>query len=351
MEAFKIINKSKVGHLFHKCNVILQKLNTCVQRHVQESNEMGEALLHLSEETEQMRGLIKKLEESAETRFGEETLVADVNLEQKLWDLEKGKLLMDLETLTTERERAKRDSMEAYKNNEILKLENSKLKAEIQLLEKEANSQIEIGVMKDRINYLKGKYLRAESYRKALVWQKQYLMSSLNGYRSSEEAIWKRMGKLKNNKKKDTKSRGSRCKKFKIVALAVMVIFRLKYIVKRWKQLKPLNICSSQDSQSLSLKRKYCCLITSLLVTRSDKHFNIIAENVLESVISIYSEPINPLAYQTHNLFRPTSTRVLRTPPSRDPGLQNCTPDNETSDYSETFGLLQRNVSTAKVLP
>lgn len=47
-----------------------------------------------------------------------------------------------------------------------------------------------------QVKHLFGKYLRSESYRKALVWQKRYLLVVLGGYQESEAITVSRLAHL-----------------------------------------------------------------------------------------------------------------------------------------------------------
>jgi A-kinase anchor protein 9 len=47
-----------------------------------------------------------------------------------------------------------------------------------------------------QVKHLLGKYLRSESYRKALVWQKRYLLVVLGGYQESEALTVGRLAQL-----------------------------------------------------------------------------------------------------------------------------------------------------------
>ncbi|RZC43306.1 myosin-9-like, partial [Asbolus verrucosus] len=73
-----------------------------------------------------------------------------------------------------------------------------------------------------RANYLFAKYLRSESYRKALAWQKRYLISLLETYQTGDIYI-----ELQPQRRKPRR-------KFKHVALLVLSVCRMKYLVRRW---------------------------------------------------------------------------------------------------------------------
>ncbi|XP_017065718.1 pericentrin isoform X3 [Drosophila eugracilis] len=83
--------------------------------------------------------------------------------------------------------------------------------------------------LEERCRQLIGRYLRVESHRKALVYQKRYLKLTLEGYQASEQlALQKLRGGAAMPPQRDIK------KKFKTVALAIIAIQRIKYIGRIW---------------------------------------------------------------------------------------------------------------------
>ena len=96
-----------------------------------------------------------------------------------------------------------------------------------------------------------GKFLRSESFRKALVWQKRYLLVLLCGELSPDPVLRvPRPGRL---------HRGGR---FRAVVQAVVAVTRMRYLVRRWRTGKragahaptvlPLELGSSSPRPSLS---------------------------------------------------------------------------------------------------
>lgn len=83
--------------------------------------------------------------------------------------------------------------------------------------------------LEDRANHLFGKYLRTESFRRALVHQKRYLLIVLSTYEANEANVLTMMnGKLGASVKK------RRRPTFKAVVLAAIAIERMKFILRRW---------------------------------------------------------------------------------------------------------------------
>ncbi|XP_076469593.1 LOW QUALITY PROTEIN: uncharacterized protein LOC143299932 [Babylonia areolata] len=94
---------------------------------------------------------------------------------------------------------------------------------------------------RDKMQRLYGKYLRAESFRKALVYQKKYLLLLLGGYQDSEQetlAIIATMGGQPSSTLDLALRRRHRrlYTIFRSAARMVVAIFRMKYLVRKWKR-------------------------------------------------------------------------------------------------------------------
>ncbi|KAH8368910.1 hypothetical protein KR200_003514 [Drosophila serrata] len=84
--------------------------------------------------------------------------------------------------------------------------------------------------LEERCRQLIGRYLRVESHRKALVYQKRYLKLTLEGYQASEQLA---LQNLRGSGAQTVSQRNIK-KKFKTVALAIIAIQRIKYIGRIW---------------------------------------------------------------------------------------------------------------------
>ncbi|XP_043065540.2 golgin subfamily A member 4 isoform X6 [Drosophila bipectinata] len=85
-----------------------------------------------------------------------------------------------------------------------------------------------VAELEERCRQLIGRYLRVESHRKALVYQKRYLKLTLEGYQASEQLA------LQNLRGGPPPVQRNIKKKFKTVALAIIAIQRIKYIGRIW---------------------------------------------------------------------------------------------------------------------
>ncbi|XP_027559007.1 pericentrin isoform X3 [Neopelma chrysocephalum] len=122
-------------------------------------------------------------------------------------------------------------------------LQNALKQAESQLAK--ANAEIEnkpvVETSNPKLQRLYRKYIRAESFRKALVYQKKYLLLLLGGFQDCEQAtlsLIARMGIYPSPA--DLQLSGSRPRpftKFRCAVRAIIAISRLKFLVKKWNKV------------------------------------------------------------------------------------------------------------------
>ncbi|XP_066178579.1 pericentrin isoform X2 [Sylvia atricapilla] len=122
-------------------------------------------------------------------------------------------------------------------------LQNMLKQAEAQLAK--ANAEIENKPVAEtshpKLQRLYRKYIRAESFRKALVYQKKYLLLLLGGFQDCEQAtlsLIARMGIYPSPVDLQLSASHSRpFTKFRCAARAIIAISRLKFLVKKWNKV------------------------------------------------------------------------------------------------------------------
>ncbi|KAK3788344.1 hypothetical protein RRG08_025072 [Elysia crispata] len=120
--------------------------------------------------------------------------------------------------------------------------EIQRLRGELQQFRKFMNAEGQlVTVDHEKTTRLYGKFLRAESFRKALVYQKKYLLLLLGGYRDTEQetlAILASMGGFPSpGVGLSFHGRHSRAfTVFRSAGRTVIAIFRMKYLVRKWKR-------------------------------------------------------------------------------------------------------------------
>ncbi|XP_055905928.1 nucleoprotein TPR isoform X7 [Eupeodes corollae] len=106
--------------------------------------------------------------------------------------------------------------------------ERRSLQKKCEELESQLGNNTNVAELEERANHLLGRYLRVESHRKALVYQKRYLKISLQSYQDSEAQMIAQL------------HGGAHClaqkkrRRFKTVALAIIAIQRMKFIGRLW---------------------------------------------------------------------------------------------------------------------
>ncbi|XP_021356371.1 A-kinase anchor protein 9-like isoform X2 [Mizuhopecten yessoensis] len=93
---------------------------------------------------------------------------------------------------------------------------------------------------REKIQRLYGKYLRAESFRKALVYQKKYLLLLLGGFQDCEETTLAMLAQMGAYPSLEDVSRHQHRRRpyniFRSAAKVVVAITRMKYLVKKWRR-------------------------------------------------------------------------------------------------------------------
>ncbi|XP_072787735.1 pericentrin isoform X12 [Taeniopygia guttata] len=121
-------------------------------------------------------------------------------------------------------------------------LQNMLKQAESQLAK--AKAEIEnkpvAEISNPKLQRLYRKYIRAESFRKALVYQKKYLLLLLGGFQDCEQATLSLIARMGIYPSADLQLSGSRSRpftKFRCAVRAIIAISRLKFLVKKWNKV------------------------------------------------------------------------------------------------------------------
>ncbi|XP_010220669.1 PREDICTED: pericentrin [Tinamus guttatus] len=122
-------------------------------------------------------------------------------------------------------------------------LQNALKQAESELAKATAETENKPGVESSspKMQRLYRKYLRAESFRKALVYQKKYLLLLLGGFQDCEQAtlsLIARMGIYPSPADLQlSDSRSRPFTKFRCAVRAIIAVSRLKFLVKKWNKV------------------------------------------------------------------------------------------------------------------
>ncbi|NXM65757.1 PCNT protein, partial [Serilophus lunatus] len=122
-----------------------------------------------------------------------------------------------------------------------------------------ANAEIEnkpvVETSNPKLQRLYRKYIRAESFRKALVYQKKYLLLLLGGFQDCEKAtlsLIARMGIYPSPADLQLSQPRSRpFTKFRSAVRAIIAISRLKFLVRKWNKPGRKNAQSESISHGI----------------------------------------------------------------------------------------------------
>ncbi|KYO26647.1 A-kinase anchor protein 9 isoform C [Alligator mississippiensis] len=250
----------------------------------------------------------------------------------------------NIDTLTaSEREIWNREKLSLQKSLKQADAELSKLRAELrnEAFLRELGSESENAVLKR----IYGKYLRAESFRKALIYQKKYLLLLLGGFQECEEAtlaLIARMGGQPSYTDVEVITRHSKgFTRFRSAVRVSIAISRMKFLVHRWHRVTGFNFISiSRDgfSQNAGNEQRSDSFSGGLDLYGEQRHSSLRSRSDLESPRS----PVNSQQryYGFHADINPVSLAC--------PQLQNYDPDRALTDYINRLEALQRRLGSVQ---
>ncbi|XP_047551998.1 A-kinase anchor protein 9 isoform X9 [Lutra lutra] len=197
------------------------------------------------------------------------------------------------------------------------------------------------------IKRIYGKYLRAESFRKALIYQKNYLLLLLGGFQECEDATLALLARMGGQPAfTDLEVLTNRPKGFTRFRSAVrvsMAISRMKFLVRRWQRVT--------SSGSININRDGFGLNPGAEKTDPFYHSS--------GGLELYGEPRHTTYRSRSELDYsrspvPFQNRYPGPPADLNPGslacsqLQNYDPDRALTDYITRLEALQRRLGTVQ---
>jgi len=218
------------------------------ERIVRQNTELAEFVNKLNEEKKELRNALANLEEQIaqyrqreranqqNSRQTKEHVESVLNAEREKWAQEKARSQQALRSAEAElarlREEASKDAVPP-----------------IPVSGHESDTE-EITWPRAKILKLYKRFIKAESFRKALVYQKRYLLLLLGGFQDCESttlAMISQMGAFPANP--DRSFRRTAVSRFRTAARAVLAIQRMNFLVKKSKRV---SISGSRDNTSRS---------------------------------------------------------------------------------------------------
>ncbi|XP_053464452.1 A-kinase anchor protein 9 isoform X3 [Nycticebus coucang] len=308
------------------------------ERLLRQNAELTGHISQLTEEKNDLRNMVMKLEEqirwyrptgagrenSSRFSLGGANIEAIIASEKEIWSREKSTLQKSL----------KRAEAEVCK-----------LKAELRneaLLQNLSSDSEHIALKR-----IYGKYLRAESFRKALIYQKKYLLLLLGGFQECEDATLALLARMGGQPVfTDLEGITNRPKGFTRFRSAVRVsiaISRMKFLVRRWHRVTGSG-CININKDGFGLNQG---------AEKTDPFYH------SSGGLELYGEPRQTTYRSRSDLDYPRSplpfqNRYPGTPADLNPSslacsqLQNYDPDRALTDYITRLEALQRRLGTVQ---
>ncbi|NXF39835.1 AKAP9 protein, partial [Nyctibius bracteatus] len=214
--------------------------SSLTERLLRQNAELTGFVSRLSEEKNNLRNAVMKLEE--ELRRYQHRQPSGAYSSRHSPDIG-----VNIDTLVgSEKESWNREKLSLQKSLKQADAELSKLRAELrsEAFLRELGSDSENAVLRR----IYGKYLRAESFRKALIYQKKYLLLLLGGFQECEEAtlaLIARMGGQPSYTDLEIITQHSKgFTRFRSAVRVSIAISRMKFLVRRWHRVTGSAILS-----------------------------------------------------------------------------------------------------------
>ncbi|KAM6339300.1 A-kinase anchor protein 9 isoform 3-T3 [Podargus strigoides] len=214
--------------------------SSLTERLLRQNADLTGFVSKLSEEKNNLRNAVMKLEEELR-RYQHRQPSGDYSSRHSL------DVGVNIDTrVGSEKETWKREKLSLQKSLKQADAELSKLRAELrsEAFLRELGSDSENSVLRR----IYGKYLRAESFRKALIYQKKYLLLLLGGFQECEEAtlaLIARMGGQPSYTDLEIITHHSKgFTRFRSAVRVSIAISRMKFLVRRWHRVTGSGILS-----------------------------------------------------------------------------------------------------------
>uniref|UniRef100_A0A670JP44 A-kinase anchoring protein 9 n=1 Tax=Podarcis muralis TaxID=64176 RepID=A0A670JP44_PODMU len=305
------------------------------ERLLKQNAELTGFVSRLSEEKNNLRNAVMKLEEELR-RYQQRGACGDSTFRLSL---NNGGSVDTL--LASERELWNKERLILQQSLKQAEAELAKLRAELrnEAFLRELGSDSENAALKR----IYGRYLRAESFRKALIYQKKYLLLLLGGFQECEDAtlsLLARMGGQPSYTDLEVITRRSKSfTRFRSAVRVLIAISRMKFLVRRWHRVTGYSLTGiNRDgfSQNTGNDLRPDSFPGGLELFGEHRHSSYRSRSELESLRS-------PLSYQhryqgIHTDLSPVSLACSQ--------LQNYDPDRALTDYINRLEALQRRLGT-----
>ncbi|XP_076061295.1 uncharacterized protein LOC143037054 isoform X3 [Oratosquilla oratoria] len=218
--------QAAVQHLGLPALSRIKNMNEFVEYQVRENVELCKSVLHLSNERHSTRLKMIHLESKIEN------LMEQLNQVKQETNKPEVEAILAAERSTWA---AERSALQLA----VSRAENKAMKLQSEMRSQPSIPQIIPQTDDARVHYIYGKYQQSESWRKALIWQKQYLMLAISSYQDTEEHTLSRLASmaLKSHLPLEEQNR-RKCSldhrhRFRQCVFVVIAVLRMQYLIRR----------------------------------------------------------------------------------------------------------------------
>ncbi|KFQ22356.1 A-kinase anchor protein 9, partial [Merops nubicus] len=310
--------------------------SSLTERLLRQNAELTGFVSRLSEEKNNLRNAVMKLEEEVR-RYQHRQPSGDYSSRHS------SDAGVNIDTLVaSEKEIWNREKLSLQKSLKQANAELSKLRAELrsEAFLRELGSDSENAVLRR----VYGKYLRAESFRKALIYQKKYLLLLLGGFQECEEAtlaLIARMGGQPSYTDLEIITHHSKgFTRFRSAVRVSIAISRMKFLVRRWHRVTGSGVLSvNRDvfSQNTGNEFRPDSFSSGMDLYGEQRH-SYRSRSDMESSRC----PVNfqPKFQSMHADLNPVSFACSQ--------LQNYDPERALTDYIHRLEALQRRLGSVQ---
>ncbi|NWS53452.1 AKAP9 protein, partial [Chunga burmeisteri] len=310
--------------------------SSLTERLLRQNAELTGFVSRLSEEKNNLRNAVMKLEEELR-RYQHAQPSGDYSSRHS------SDVGVNIDSLVaSEKEIWNREKLSLQKSLKQADAELSKLRAELrsEAFLRELGSDSENAVLRR----IYGKYLRAESFRKALIYQKKYLLLLLGGFQECEEAtlaLIARMGGQASYTDLEVITHHSKgFTRFRSAVRVSIAISRMKFLVRRWHRVTGSGILSiNRDvfSQNTGNELRPDSFSGGMDLYGEQRH-SYRSRSDMESPRSLVN--FQNKFHGTHADLNPVSFACSQ--------LQNYDPERALTDYINRLEALQRRLGSVQ---
>ncbi|XP_076422385.1 A-kinase anchor protein 9 isoform X21 [Peromyscus maniculatus bairdii] len=323
----------------HSLASLSTSCGSLIETLLRQNSELTGHVNQLTEEKNDLRSIIMKLEEQIkfyqQTRAGRNDAMS---LQSSGLSLHGSANIEDI--IASEKEVWSKEKLTLQKALKRAEAKACELKAELRndAVPQNRSPDSENAIFKR----LYSKYLRAESFRKALIFQKKYLLLLLGRFQEYEEAtlgLLVRMAGSPGFSSPETAvtSRPKGCTRFRIAARVSIAVSRMKYLIRRWDQVKGINITRDGFGLSPGVEKT-----DSLYHSSGGLELYGDTRQMTYRSRSDLDLPRSPLPFTRY----PGTVADLNTPSLTYPQLQHYNPGRTLTDYVTQMEALQRRLGT-----